>query len=239
MKFPLVLIVVFSMLAMGTPQADEEELPTLQVLTMGIPPYSGVEEGSALSEGSKVVGLATDIVNAYLTEHGLHYTIHVTKWSAAYERARQRPLTLIYPIDRVPAREDDFIWLKPLIKQNYFIYVRNDPKLNNLTLEELLAGDYIANCSKNTIQCRLLETLGFPENRIVKSDRLTLPIRHDILTKGQADLTIFDDKVYNALAIKYNLHKNDLKKMFKVGETTSYIAGSKNLDPKIIKALEQ
>ena len=231
MKSVLFVILALLLFPFGPSQA-KDELPVLQLLTNNAAPYS------YLGADGKVTGTTVKMVQKYMEDVGLKYTINLVDWTAAFKRAKQRTATMIFPLDRTPERENDFYWIKPLVTQEYFLYSRNDPKLNNLTLKEILAGDYKAGCSANTSMCEMLKGLGFPEDRIIVDSHFNIPTRNTLMLKGQFDFTAFDPNIYATRAKEYNLDVTLITRRFKIGEIGAYIAAGKNLDPKILKRLQ-
>ena len=81
----------------------------LRVLTEDLPPYQVVKNHQV------VAGSAFLQVEAIFKSAGLPCRTEVLPWARAYELARTQPNTLVYSLARLPAREDLFIWLAPLL----------------------------------------------------------------------------------------------------------------------------
>ena len=76
----------------------------IEVVTETYPPYSYEENGV-------VGGVATEIVQAVLSELEIDAKISVLRWSRAFRRATRRENVLIYSIARTPERENLFHWI--------------------------------------------------------------------------------------------------------------------------------
>lgn len=81
------------------------------------PPYN-------FSEGSTLKGIATDVLHAACTEASIECRIAVVPWARAYSTVLNTPNTLIYTIARNAAREQDFVWLGPLLPRAVWVYGR-------------------------------------------------------------------------------------------------------------------
>ena len=76
------------------------------------------------SEGGSVKGIATDVLRAACGEARLDCRIFIVPWARALNTVSNTPNTLIYTIARTPAREDDFLWVGPLLPRAVWIYTR-------------------------------------------------------------------------------------------------------------------
>lgn len=233
-KFVFILMVFVISFFIGQASYGQEStsniLPTLQVYVYGVPPYTS-------NVGGAPSGPIVEKVKQYLKDTGVDYKFISVPWSAAYERARQRPNTLIFPLDRTKTREKEFRWIKPLFNQEYFLYAKNEEGVKDLTLEDIINGNYVVTCGKNTIQCILIREIGIPENKIFEANGLAILQRYSMMVKGSITLTIFEPKVYKAILTRNNLDPNLLKPIFKVGETSAYLGGNLNINPEILEKI--
>jgi len=88
-------------------------------------PIQGVTETTPYSflQGGRVVGHATEIVEATLQRAGLaDYRIGLYPWARAYDLALKEPNVLIYLIARTPAREAQFKWVGEFMRIDYHFY---------------------------------------------------------------------------------------------------------------------
>ena len=96
--------------------ALQAEACGLRVLTEDLPPYQVVKNHQV------VAGSAYLQVEDILRSAGLPCRTEVLPWARSFELARSQPNTLIYSLARLPARENLFIWLAPLINADYRYY---------------------------------------------------------------------------------------------------------------------
>lgn len=66
-------------------------------------------------------GEATEFVRAVLDQAGLNYDISYQPWRRAYNTARTKKNTLVYPLARSEMRENKFNWIGELIPVNYYL----------------------------------------------------------------------------------------------------------------------
>ena len=76
----------------------------IRVVTESWPPYTYEENG-------KNQGVVTEIVEATLKRSGLDYSIKIYPWARSYDMATGEENVLLYPIVRLPNRENMFKWI--------------------------------------------------------------------------------------------------------------------------------
>ena len=94
-------------------------------------PYNYGEDGT-------VKGIATDVLRAACAEAGLDCKIVIVPWARALNTVANTPNTLVFTIARTPARDNDFLWVGPLLPRAVWIYTR--PGLDAKSLAELRFG---------------------------------------------------------------------------------------------------
>lgn len=100
----------------------------LLVLTESWPPYNYEENG-------RVIGFATEIVEAALQNAALDYTIRLGVWKGVYDKVLSEKDVLIYTITRTKSREDLFDWIGPFAKREQSLFKlksRKDIKIDKL-----------------------------------------------------------------------------------------------------------
>jgi polar amino acid transport system substrate-binding protein len=94
------------------------------------PPYN-------LTEGSEFKGIATDILRAACDLSKINCEIQIVPWLRAYKTTQETPNSLIYTIIRAAARENEFIWIGPILPRTTWIYVRSDVAAKFQDLKQL------------------------------------------------------------------------------------------------------
>jgi len=97
-----------------------QPLPELHAYTEEWPPYNYSERNGELK------GIATEALRAACHEAGLHCKIESVPWARAYAWAQSKPNTLVYTTARKPEREQQFIWIGPLLPRSTWVFVRAD-----------------------------------------------------------------------------------------------------------------
>ncbi|WP_434603632.1 substrate-binding periplasmic protein [Pseudomonas sp. R1-7] len=114
------------LLAGGSALAIAAE-PPLRIVTEELPPYN-------MTQGGRVTGMSTEVVEAVLKEIGVEASIQPMPWARAYELALNESNVLIYSIVRTPARESLFQWIGAIAPTQWYIYslAERPVKLNSL-----------------------------------------------------------------------------------------------------------
>ena len=101
--------------------------PPLRIVTEELPPYN-------MTQGGRVTGMSTEVVEAVLKEVGMTASIQPMPWARAYELALNESNVLIYSIVRTPERESLFQWIGAIAPTKWYIYSLADRpvKLNSL-----------------------------------------------------------------------------------------------------------
>jgi len=122
----LMCSVLMLLLAGGSASAIAGE-PPLRIVTEELPPYN-------MTQGGRVTGMSTEVVEAVLKEIGVEASIQPMPWARAYELALNESNVLIYSIVRTPARESLFQWIGAIAPTQWYIYslAERPVKLNSL-----------------------------------------------------------------------------------------------------------
>ena len=209
----------------------DASLPVLQVLT-----YDNGMLSYTASDGT-IQGSAVDIVRAYLSKRNIKYSLKMYPFIRAMRQAETSDNSVIMLVVKNEARDKNFHWVVKVNVVTKQLITRNEPTMKNLTKEEIIQGNYIALCERNSINCNFLAEYGFSKNRIeVVNGKSYADIGH-MLLRGRADFT------FSAIASKPEyLAGTDMKSdQFAVvwdrGPLISYLAASKGLDPRLLKRL--
>jgi polar amino acid transport system substrate-binding protein len=207
-------------------------LPTfgepITVATEDNPPYS-------YSENGKVVGIATEIVEAVLSDLKNDSEIVMYPWARAYSMALTESNVLIFGMDRTPEREGLFKWVG-LISSSKTVFFslsgRKDLKLNHLDD----AKKYLIGVIRKDSREQYLSSQGFVQLDNVTSDKQNLRM----LMNGRIDLWITDE-----LHGYYEIKKHG----YKVEDFTAhmplifpegiYLAFSKNTSDELVEIFRE
>ncbi|QJB55487.1 ABC transporter substrate-binding protein [Pseudodesulfovibrio sp. zrk46] len=120
------------------------------------PPYTFTEDG-------EIKGFVSEIVHEVLDRSGLEHKIEVYPFARSYETARQQPYVLLYPVFRLPVREDDFQWIKIeglAVTMSLFRPEWRDIEIKSLEEAKL----YRIGVTRETSTHHFLRSKGFKEN---------------------------------------------------------------------------
>lgn len=199
------------------------------VFTEHIPPYSFKDPDG------QVVGTATDRVRKFLGALPVSYEIRQVPWNRAYELSRQLDNALVYPIMRLPSREDQFHWLVEVQQSDLHIYGRAD-EARPVTMDALRRGELIAVCVIGDAACELFQAMGVPDARILEvayDQRVEL----QIIQSGRGDIFIAQEDEFQELAVGVD-HQID-KLMRLGGEVQFCLAAGVKMRSELLTLLQE
>lgn len=154
----------------------------VRVLTEEFPPYN-------YTEGGKITGLGTEVVEAVLQQLGLQGRFQSMPWARAYETASNVPGVLIYSMVRTPEREKRFKWVGVIASSDYYLFSLADKGLSVTSLEK--ARDLQIGTVNQSVGEQFLLSRGF-----VKGKNLQASVRnernYEKLRLGHIDLWIMN-----------------------------------------------
>lgn len=125
------------------------------VVTESFPPYNYVDKTTG-----EYTGLATEIIQAVLTETETSYKLVEYPWARAYRMAMTQPNVLIYSLKRTEERESIFKWVGELsAHQSHFIALKSS-NIASFSSHEDLKSQHISVIRDGAI-ARSLQSDGF------------------------------------------------------------------------------
>ena len=229
--FPICMLISFGYVG-GSLVAAQDEL-AVKVLY-----YQTSGEDFQLDEDGISRGKNGKKVHDFLTGRGVPYTWVIQPWSRLYREVQNASDALVYNLLRIEEREDKFHWLLKIQEQELYLMTRNEAGMRDLTLETILAGEYRAVCDHSSAQCRILEKIGFPEGRILKSPS---GVEHSDLAKlvisGRADFMVSNKQELLDEMTEVGLEPDQLFQLFKVYSTATYLAAPKSISAGLLEQL--
>lgn len=73
-------------------------------------------------ENGEVRGVSTEILRAVCAEAKLSCEIHLVPWARAYATVSATPNTLLYTTARIAPREQEFLWVGPVLPRVTWVY---------------------------------------------------------------------------------------------------------------------
>ena len=91
---------------------------TLTVYTGEWVPYN-------YQEGREIRGLSTEILRAMCAEARIECGINYVPWVRAYKTVQNTRNALLYTVARKPERENEFLWIGPILARATYVYARS------------------------------------------------------------------------------------------------------------------
>lgn len=236
---PLFAVILFFFSPFTLRAMEDENLPPLIIFNdVGV--FSGTD-----SQSNNTTKKINDRLENFLKKAELPFKSVQMPWARIILQTPTMNNALIMELIRTESRENYFHWLLPLELENSKIslYARGDLGLEGLSKAEIVKKPLTAICQKNSAQCGMLRTFGFPDSQIMELTKVNNGTIENLIIRGRADVTI-----------NYNYTFEDNKKILKIPEGTIvpimalpglkiYIAGSKGMHPefvsRILKAKEK
>lgn len=162
----------------------------VRVLTEEYPPYN-------YTDGGKLTGLSTQVVEAVLKELKLHGEFQSMPWARAYETAHGTPGVLVYSIGRTPERDKLFKWVGVIAPTNYYLFGQPGRAYGIDSLEA--AKKYRIATVNEDVGEQFLVAHGF-----VKGQNLQPSVKYELnyekLKLGRVDLWIMNELTASYLA---------------------------------------
>ncbi len=187
------------------------------------PPYS------FLNDQGEVSGTAIDKVRRIFAEAGVEMSMTLRPWSRAISMFEGDEMSFLMMLDRVPEREDRYVWISPLASQQFKLISRKRSDFIYKTHDDFINGDHKAVCFQNSSICEQLLNYGFKKENLVEVPNSLNNGLLRILQFGRADFTIMEENV-----LKWQQENFKGVWPFRVADDidykmTSYLAGHKNM----------
>lgn len=202
----------------------------LRVVTEDLPPYQVVQQQKV------VAGSAYLQVEAILQAAGLPCRTEVLPWARAFDLARTQPNTLVYSIARLPARENLFIWLAPLINAEYRYYSADSTVIEQIQ-QGKLPTEFTAVAVAGSMMDSTLQQLGFvpDQNLILVKD---VNAQWKILQMNRAQLTLAFEPDFQALSDGKVRQTQFYASRQIVRQIQLYLAAHPHTDPQLLQQLK-
>ncbi len=99
----------------------------IRVVTEELPPYN-------MTQGGRLTGMSTEVVQAVLKEVGVQASIQPMPWARAYDTALNSENVLIYSITRTVQREKLFKWVGVIAPMHWYLFAKPG---SNIRLDHL------------------------------------------------------------------------------------------------------
>lgn len=191
---------------------NEQAPGRLNLFTEDYPPVTFMRDGQP-------AGIVSEMVLAMMADLDLDEPIRLTAWRNAYALAQVHPNTILFSMDRTPAREALFKWVGPVASNTASFYARADAELEVNDLNDARAMPAIATTSDWWTETALQEA-GF--DNLISAPHPSQNVQ--ALMAGEVDLSIFTDLTVAEIVSEAGYALEDLKPVFSVDSHDIYIA---------------
>ena len=215
-------------LILGFAQIRTASATDLQAYTEEWPPYNYLV-------GNEVKGISTDILRASCQIIKIQCAIQLVPWLRAYKTAAQTPNTLIYSIARTPQREQEFIWIGPILPRTTWIYGKAGMEMSVRHIKDL-AKEKIGVIRGEASQDELLAA-GVPQSSLLVLNSNTDVMR--MMKLGKINVVV-NTEIGMALNLKnIGLPADAVVKLMKLSDGGSlYFGLNLGSDPALITQLQ-
>jgi polar amino acid transport system substrate-binding protein len=173
-----VLLGALACLAMAASAADE-----IQIVTEELPPYN-------MTQGGRITGMSTEVVQAVLKEVGVQASIKSMPWARAYDTALNSENVLIYSITRTAQREKLFKWVGVIVPTQWSLFAVPGHGIQLDDLDD--ARKYQTATVKEDVGEQYLLSKGFAVGKNLQSSN-KYELNYEKLKHGRVDLWISDE----------------------------------------------
>ena len=225
MRFPTVIARLLGLLA-GLVLAPQPAL-ALKLLTEENPPLN-------YTEGKKLTGVATDVVQEMLKRAKIKPDIEVMSWDKAYEKAQADKETCLYATARLPNRENAFKWVGPIAMNKWGLYALGGFKPELKTLADV--RPFRVGGVERDAKVEFIRERGVTNVIEEKEDRHNPP-KLTLNLKETLKIDLWITSVASAKKVAAQAKVTDLKLVLIANEAESYLACSPRTAPETLKAL--
>lgn len=187
-------------------------------------------EPFSMSVKGELTGLATDIVKKAFERAKIPYVIALYPRLRSYEIALKNAGSCVYPINRVPEREESFRWVGPLIIGGWAIFAKDDSKIAINSLDDL--KPYRVGATKGDAITSFLKERGLNIDDIYAANSDELNIKK--LESGRIDLWASGSMRGSYVAARQGAR---LKQLMIFKEAGLYMACNPEVSPQAIAKL--
>lgn len=220
-------LVVFLAVSAGT--ACVGHAADLVAYTEEWAPYNFTAEGT-------IKGISTDILRAACNAATLDCEIRMVPWARAYKSAGSIPNTLIFTTARKPSREQEFLWVGPILPRTTWVYGRAELESSTHSVHDL-SSQRVGVVRDEAAQQDLVAA-GLPLTALVIQ-----PSNTDVLKMLMGSMV--DAMVDTEVGMEWNLRtaavaSHTVKKLFKLSdEGAYYYALNLQSDPALVRRLQR
>jgi polar amino acid transport system substrate-binding protein len=186
----------------------------LTFVTEEAPPYN-------FTEGGKVTGLSTQVLQEAGRRTGVPIRIEVLTWEQAYQRAQAKADTCVYSTVRLENRERLFRWIGPIASNRWGLFAKTGFAVPLKTLAD--ARGLRIGAVKNDAKVEVLKENAVTNIVLFDEDRQIPPkLTLDRRQEGGVDLWIAG--IYASRGVAAAAGVKDIKMVLPAGEVNLWLA---------------
>ncbi|MFO1414635.1 MAG: transporter substrate-binding domain-containing protein [Burkholderiales bacterium] len=199
----------------------------LTLLTEENPPFN-------YSEGGKVTGLVTEVVQEAARRAQVPVTLEVLPWARAYTRAQAERDTCLFATARLDNRERLFVWIGPLASNLWGVYGKGDWSRPVKLLPDL--KPFRIGGVTSDAKVDYLRENGITNFRLVAEDRQNPP-RLFLPADDPNHIDLWVTGYFGAHRVARAAGAGDVKLVFVARDIPLYLACSPQTAPATVRAL--
>ncbi len=208
----------------------EERSEVLHLFTEPFPPFSMTTDGSAhASSADQITGFAAETFKELMRRAGVASTLQLVPWKRAYAQALEHPNNGVFPTFRTPERDPLFLWVGPLVENNWVLMARADSGIELETLADAgryRIGGYLGDSLAAYLEAQSLH-VDYVNNDVLNVRKLA---------RGRIDLwPVVEVEGPPPLAVQEGVA---VKKVFTFKRTEMGLALNPDTDPKLVSRLQ-
>ena len=187
------------------------------------------------SANGAIKGISTDILRAACSAEKLDCDIQMVPWARAYKTASSTPNTLVFTTARKPSRENEFLWVGPILPRTTWVFGRADLEKSVHSVRDLAA--HRVGVVRDEAAQQDLEAAGVPTKALVVQ-----PSNVEILKMMSRSL--IDATVDTEVGMQWNLRTTAMapdhfKKLVKLSDVGAYyFAMNLESTPALVRRLQ-
>jgi polar amino acid transport system substrate-binding protein len=204
---------------------------TLTYYTEQFPPYNYQENGT-------LKGVAVDLLGEITGKMGRRVTpdqVQLVPWTEGYQAALTRNNIVLFSTYRLPERAQSFKWAGPIFTERHVLFATRDQAVAINDSGDLKG--YRIGVVTDDAGIQQLLNLGVDRNQLVYDTNVSVLIGK--LSRGEIDLWCYPEIVGRSIARQVTGNYYSFNVVFKLQNTESYYAFSKDVPDSTVKSFQQ
>ncbi|MES2050265.1 MAG: transporter substrate-binding domain-containing protein [Pseudomonadota bacterium] len=187
------------------------------------------------TEGNEIKGISTDVLRAACKLAKLSCEIQIVPWARAYKTVTNTPNSIIYTTARNPSRENQFVWVGPILPRTTWAYGKTGMKAEIHSIKDL--GNARIGVVRDEASLADLLAVGVPPSSFVELNSNNDVLRMMMLEKINV---VVETEIGMAWSLKSaGIASSAVTKLMKINDGGAYyFALNLQSDPIIVAKLQ-